>query len=124
LRWGILHLSQFGSQFAGPQSQTHALAANHSCVVRHNGQKVLLKKTGMERKAAGSMCMPVEMAFSVLGQRIMTSPIQFSLTLLPSLDLVEHIPCDVAFAAPASRRGSSSTRLTTYNLARRDRNLG
>ena len=44
----ILHLSQFGSQFAGPQSQTHALAANHSCEVRQIGQKVLLKKTGME----------------------------------------------------------------------------
>ena len=27
LRRAILHLSQFGSQFAGPQSQTHALAA-------------------------------------------------------------------------------------------------
>jgi hypothetical protein len=37
-------LSQFGSQFAGPQSQTHALAANHSCEVRHDGQNVRLKK--------------------------------------------------------------------------------
>ena len=69
---GILHLSQFGSQFAGPQSQTHAFAANHSCEVRHNGQTVLLKKTGIEWKAALSTCMPVEMAFSVLGQRIIT----------------------------------------------------
>ena len=68
-------LSQFGSQFAGPQSQTHALAANHSYEVRHNGQTVLLKKTGIEWKAVLSTCMPVEMAFSVLGQRIITTPI-------------------------------------------------
>jgi hypothetical protein len=74
-------LSQFGSQFAGPQSQTHALAANHSCKMRHDGQNVRLKKTGMDPKAARSMCMPVEMAFPVLGQWIMTVPIQFSLTV-------------------------------------------
>ena len=74
-------LSQFGSQFAGPQSHTHASRAYHSCEVRHDGQKVLLKKTGMQPKAARSMCMPVEMAFPVLGQWIMTVPIQFSLTV-------------------------------------------
>ena len=74
-------LAQFGSQFAEPQSQTHALAANHSCKMRHDGQNVRLKKTGMEPKAARSMCMPVEMAFRDLGQWIMTMPIQFSLTV-------------------------------------------
>ncbi|MGA8990567.1 MAG: hypothetical protein WB500_09335 [Rhodoplanes sp.] len=42
---------------------------------------MLLKKTGMQLKAARSICMPVEMAFRVLGQWIMTMPIQFSLTL-------------------------------------------
>jgi hypothetical protein len=42
-----LHRSQLGSQFSGPQSQTHALAANHSCGLRQIGQNVLLKKTGM-----------------------------------------------------------------------------
>lgn len=81
--WGsyAARLSQFGSHFAGPESQTHAFRANHSCGVRHDGQKVVLKKTGMEPKAARSMRMPVEMHFPVLGQWITTMPIQFSVTL-------------------------------------------
>ena len=33
---------------------------------------MLLKKIGMEWKATLSICMPVEIAFSVLGQRIKT----------------------------------------------------
>ena len=52
----------------GLQSQTHAFWANHSCEVRHDAQKVLLKKTGMQLKVARSICMPVEMVFRVLGQ--------------------------------------------------------
>ena len=40
-------LSQFGSHFAGPESQTHAFRANHSCGPRQIGQNVLLKKTHM-----------------------------------------------------------------------------
>jgi hypothetical protein len=49
--------------------------------VRHDEQKVLLKKTGIEPKAARAMCMPVEMHFPVLGQWITTMPMQFPLTL-------------------------------------------
>ena len=84
-------LSQFGSQFARPQSQTHALPANHSCEARHNGQKVLLKKTGMERNRARSIYMPVEIGFPVLGQRVMTVPIQFSLTVLGTAYRVQDL---------------------------------
>jgi hypothetical protein len=44
----------------------------------HNGQKVVPKKTGIEWKAALSMDMPVEITLSVVGHRIMTTPIWFS----------------------------------------------
>lgn len=73
-------LSQFGSQFAGPESQTQASRANQSCEVRHERQKVLLKKTGIEPKAARSMFMLVEMHLPVLGQRITTVPISVLVT--------------------------------------------
>ena len=42
-------LSQFGSHFGGPESHTHASRANHSCEMRHDGQNVRLKKTGIEQ---------------------------------------------------------------------------
>ena len=59
----------------GPESQTHAFRANHSCGIRQIGQKVLLKKTGMAPNAARSMFMLVEMHLPVLGQWITTMPI-------------------------------------------------
>ena len=64
-----------------PESQIHAFPANHSCEVPHDAQNELLKNTGIEANLARSMNMPVEMGFPVLGQRIMTEPIQFSLTI-------------------------------------------
>ena len=73
-------LSQFGSHFVGPELQTHAFRANHSWGPRQIGQNVLLKKTGIEPKAARSMFMLVEMHFPVLGQRITTMPIFSALT--------------------------------------------
>ena len=68
-------LSQFGSHFAGPESQTQASRANHSCEARHDGQYELLKKTGIEPKVVRSMLMLVEIHFPFLGQRITTMPI-------------------------------------------------
>ena len=40
----------------------------------HAGQNELLKKTGMDRNLARSMCMPVVTGFPVFGQRIMSHP--------------------------------------------------
>jgi hypothetical protein len=61
--------------------ETHASLANHSCVVRHNGQSVRLKNTGVEWKVVRSARMPVEMARRVSGQRIITIPIEGLLLL-------------------------------------------
>ena len=72
------HGLQFKSQFARPQSQTHAWPANHSWDVRQCGQYDLLKNTGMARNCERSKRMPVEVALPVAGQRIMTSPMSCS----------------------------------------------
>ena len=71
---GYPHL-QFWSQVPKAESHTHASRANHSCEMRHDGQNDLLKKTGMERNLACSICMPVVTGLPVFGQRIMSSPI-------------------------------------------------
>jgi hypothetical protein len=46
--------------------------------VPHDGQKELLKKTGIVPSFSRSMYMPVETGFPVFGQRIMSSPITLS----------------------------------------------
>jgi hypothetical protein len=63
------------------ESQTHASLANHSCVASQCGQWVCPKNTGLERKAAASTCVPVEIARPVFEQRIIRVPIY---GLLPS----------------------------------------
>ena len=55
---------------------THASLANHSCVSQQSGQCVRLKNTGVERKVAEVMYLPVEMARSVFGQRIIIMPMR------------------------------------------------
>jgi hypothetical protein len=58
------------------ESQTHASLANHSCVAPQCGQWVCPKNTGLERKAAASTCVPVEIARPVFEQRIIRIPIR------------------------------------------------
>src|SRR3974377_1873491 len=52
-------------------SQTHASLANHSYVSRQSGQN-----TGVERKIADVMCLPVEIARPVFGHRIIIMPMR------------------------------------------------
>jgi hypothetical protein len=64
--------------------------------MRHDGQKVLPKKTGMEPKAARLTSIPVETHFPVLGQRIMTVPIVLFCTAVSSKPekIKEERTCD------------------------------
>ena len=62
----------------GPLTQIQVFRANHSCEVPHDGQKELLKKTGILPSFSHSMYMPVETGFPVFGQRIMSPPITLS----------------------------------------------
>jgi hypothetical protein len=49
----------------------------------HDGQKELLKKTGIAPSFSRPMYMPVETGFPVFGQLIMSSPIALSASLRP-----------------------------------------
>jgi hypothetical protein len=61
------------------KSQTHASLANHSWVVRQKGQYASLKNTGLLRNVSRSAWIPVAISRFVFGQRIINTPIDYSI---------------------------------------------
>ena len=77
----ILHIvERYATSGSGAHSKpavsTRASLANHSCMMRQSGQRVRLKNTAVERKAAGSTYLSVEIACPVFGQRIIIMPMR------------------------------------------------